>query len=69
MPDEDYSSHRSSVFTQIAEKKRMLFRQTVECRVFLLFAQKSRKFQTLTSSLYRVRGEIKVKDDNALNSS
>ena len=25
MPDEDCSSHRSSVFTQIAEKKRMLF--------------------------------------------
>ena len=44
MPNEDCSSHRSSVFTQIAEKKKMLFRQIVECRVFF-YAQKAVLFE------------------------
>ena len=71
MPDEDRSSHRFFAFAQIVEKKRVLFplfRQIVYCRFFFLFAQKTATLQTLTFSLYWVRGKIGVRDGTALNS-
>ena len=72
MPDEDRSSHRFFAFTQIVEKKRMLFPCFVKSfsaafSSFLL-KEKTVALQTLTFSLYRVRGEIGVRDDTALNS-
>ena len=45
MPDEDCSSHRSSVFTQIAEKKRMLsFAKSINAAFLFFFAHKNRAF-------------------------
>ena len=71
MPDEDFSSHRSSVFTQITEKKRKLsFAKTMNAAFsfFLLLSKKTAAFQTLTFSLYRVRAKMEATDDNALSS-